>query len=196
MRALPILLASALLGIAVAGCGGSSETSSTTRSSSSPIATGYLERDGDKDGDDQSPRVEAGADERTLLAQYPTKPSPAEKRAIVALVRDYYAASVAGEGARACTLVVSELASGLSAQSVQPGSDSNGCAGGMTALLEREHGRLSADDVPTMTIIGVHLKGTLGLVVLGFARMPESQIIVQREGHEWKLGTLVDSYMP
>jgi hypothetical protein len=192
MRGLPVLLISALLGIAMTGCGGAGKASG----SSSPTHAGYLKLDGDRDGDDQSPPVDVGADERPLLATYAGKPSPADRRDIVALVKGYYGASATGEGARACSLLASGLAGGLTTQSVQPGTGGDGCAKAMSALLEREHGRLSTDEVSTMSIIGVHLKGTLGLVVLGFGKMPESQIIVEREGPTWKIGTLVDSYMP
>jgi len=46
-----------------------------------------------------------------------------------------------------------------------------------------------------MVVISVHAKGNLGLAVLGFRRVPESEILVEREGSSWKIDALFDSEM-
>jgi hypothetical protein len=188
---LAALLAATAL-VTAAGCGGTASTQPHAAGSS-----GYVKEDGDEDSDDQRPPVMVGADEQPLLTTYGGNASPADARAITALVKNYYTASAAGDAARACSLLYASLAGGLAAQQSQavPGARAT-CTEPMSALLGQQRARLAAEDASTMAVTAVHVKGDLGLAVLGFRRTPASQIVVEREGRTWKIDALVATYMP
>jgi hypothetical protein len=205
----PALLAIALVVLVAAGCGGTSEVRSSPSTaahggavvdstappnSQTARSGGYLKLDGDTDTDDETPSAR-GNDEGPLLASYGPLASPADTRAITALVKSYYAASVAGDATRVCSLLFVTLADGLAAQPTAGGTHQT-CAGPMSLLLDEQHRRLVAEDVPTMRVTTVRVKGKVGLAVLGFRKVPESQIILAREGHAWKIDALFGTYMP
>lgn len=204
-----VLLASVLLALAIAGCANSDKTTDSLAthplagSSSAGTATSsgsqnshsgdYLKSDGDEDTDDENPAAR-GNDEQPLLDSYGPPSSPAEARTIAALVKRYYAASLAGNAARACSMLSADLAASLAAHNAQGTQTS--CAQPMSVLLEQQHQRFVAEDVATMLVTAVHVKGNLGLSVLAFRKTPESQIILVHEGGVWRIDALFGTYMP
>lgn len=193
------LLAAALLSAGASACGGASkDTSSTSRSSSAATVTpgGYLRNDGDKDPDDKDPTdKDPGLDDSALLAIYGGETSRAEMRAVTSVVKLYFAAATAEDGTQACPLLAAGLAAELStSQSTQ--SVDKACAAPLSLLFKQQHQSLLADDAATMVVTAVHVKGDLGLAVLGFQSVPEAEILLQREGHVWKIDALFDSEMP
>jgi hypothetical protein len=188
--ALAAAFAAAALGVGY-GCGATpSTTAPTTRA-------GYSLRDGDRDTDDKHPPVDFGNDDKPLLGTYRGRPSPATARAVAGLVKRYYAASAAGEGARACALLASGLAAGVAAQYGRGGrSRGEGCATSMTGLLGAQRETLLGEDVATMRVSAVHLDGDFALAVLLFKTAPESNILLEREGRAWRIGELFGNYMP
>lgn len=213
MRQLLALLAAALLGSTAVACGGASKATSSTSpvyhagttngdaatvpSSAAPSGS-YLRDDGDTDFDDvKHYRHNATDDNGILFATYGGKASPADARAVTTLLRSYYAAAAAGDGATSCSLLDPRLASELATEQSQSAQGArNTCAGAMSLLLKQQHQQLTADDVATMTVIAVHVKGNLGLAVLGFRTMPEGEIVVERKGNAWKIDALIDGEMP
>jgi ketosteroid isomerase-like protein len=214
MRPLLALLAAALLGTTAVACGsatktsGSTEPTSTSTSSESavgatpvttPAATthgGYVTEDGDQDGDDGPHPSEAGQDDGPLLAVYPGRANRTEARAITELVKRYYAASFAGDGASACALLSASIAKGLVADQTKPTQGArDSCVEAISPLLAQQHQHLTAEDPATMAMTGVHLNGNLALVALRFKRAPEREIIVQREGRTWKIDAPFDVAM-
>jgi hypothetical protein len=200
-----LALIAIILTLAPSGCGGAhratatSATASTGRATmpaASPAArtTGYSKRDGDSDSDDEHPPLHFGNDDGPLFASYGGRAGPADTRAITALVKRYYAASAGGDGARACSLLSSSLAAGVASEYGH--SAHEGCAASVSALLAEQRRRFIAEDIPTMLITAVHVKGNLGLAVLSFKTTPESQIVLAREGRVWKIDALFDTYMP
>jgi hypothetical protein len=186
---------------ATAGATGASTPASAQRvksSTSPPVhAGGYDLRDGDEDSDDERPPLRFGNDDPALLVDYGGRAGPAETRTISALVKSYYAVSLAGEGARACSLVASSLRTGVEAEYGSGGrTGKEGCASAMKRMLSEQHAQLVADDVPTMRVTAVHIKGDLGLAVIEFRTTPESQIILQREAGAWRIDALFGTYMP
>jgi hypothetical protein len=190
VRALPALLASALLGIGigVGACGSSASTSISSRS-------GYLKEDGDKDGDDGAYPAHPGQDDQSFLATYGGRARPATARAIASVVERYYAASLAGDGASACALLNAGLATALAAQRGRAAQGDRACAAALSPLLAQQHPHLLAEDPATMVVTGVYAKGNLGLAVLGFRSAPESDIVVAREGRAWRIDALFDNQM-
>ncbi|HTA15893.1 MAG TPA: hypothetical protein VK781_13640 [Solirubrobacteraceae bacterium] len=126
------------------------------------------------------------------MAAYGGEASEADTRAVTAVIRKYYAAAAAEDGQAACQLLYSSLATGL-AEGVGGGGKT--CPAAISVLFKQQHSHIVADDVPTMVVISVHAKGNLGLAVLGFRRVPESEILVEREGSSWKIDALFDSEM-
>lgn len=160
---------------------------------------GYLIFDGDKDSDDEPHQGfrPDDDDDRNLLAAYGGKASTAVTDAVAAVVKRYYAAAAAGNGTTVCALLYSTLAAGLGEDSSQTEGQSNGsCAASADRLIAQQDRQLSADDVPTMTVIEVHSKGDFALALVGFKAQPEREILLQREGNSWKLAALLDSEVP
>jgi hypothetical protein len=210
MRRSPALPAAALLAVTILACG---ETTSKVKDSSSPATSaagsttassraapsgGYLRIDGDQDDDDRAHASPAVNDDRELFETYGKSASPADTRAVRKLVQSYYAAALAADGATACSLLHANLAANLAhAAGPDPRKSSResareACVRFMSTLLAQQHQRL-ADGVPTMLVTSVHVKGDVGLAVLGFRSMPEAEIAVEREGHQWKVDALLDS---
>jgi hypothetical protein len=209
------LLASVLLGVGMSACGTGARTDGTSRvtpdaasahkgsaaTSSTAIASspdGYLKYDGDKDFDDtQGGRNDPEYDSSILFSSLGGRASAADTQAVTTLVKSYFAASAAEDGARACSLLAAGLADGLQAnQSQSAGSPHDRCANSLSSLLAQQHSQLVADDVATMVVTSVHVKGNLGVAALGFRAAPESEILVEREGHTWKIDALFAGLMP
>ena len=111
-----------------------------------------------------------------------------------ASVKRYYLAAAAEDGATACSLLTSALANSVAGGVDRSASSAvGGCGPSMSLLLRQQHRSLTAREPATMVVIGVYLKGDLGLALLGFRRIPESTILVEREARVWKIDALFDS---
>lgn len=199
MRPLLALLVTTLLGATAVACGGAGKSASSTslvaHNAIAPSRTvqsgGYLMNDGDTDDDDKHPSDKALQDDQSLFVTYGENASPTDTRTITALVKSYLAASAAGDGAKACSLLHANLAIGLGASQGQSAQGARGtCAAAMSRLLEQQRQQLAADDVPTMVVTGVYVKGDAGLAIMGFRATPENEIVLQREGPTWKIDAL------
>ncbi len=202
MRRSLALPATVLLSLTAIACGASQPTQSTTpRAHRATVSTaqpgGYSKNDGDEDFDDTRQYHGSPAnDDLALLASYGPRASPAVARAVTSLVKRYYAASAAGNGAAACALLTANLAGGLATGQGQTGQGENHtCAATISLLLAQQHQQLLSENVATMTVTAVHVKGNLGLAVLAFKTTPESEIVLEREGHTWKIDALFGGYM-
>lgn len=201
----PGVLAAAFV-TCLSACGAGTGTSASapspsTRSTTSATAPtdkrakevgGYVRSDGDDDGDDGS--YPPGDDDKDLLSRY-RRAGPSETKTIAALVRSYYAASLAARGQRACALLSGGIASGLASADSNPQSQSRTCAAAMSALLAQQHAHLTAENPATMTVVAVYVRGTQGLAVVGFRSSPRSELLVRREGGQWRIDALFDSLM-
>jgi hypothetical protein len=194
-RRLLALLASALLAGGALACDSSSSSSSTApvanNTASTSTSGGYLKEDADSDGDDPH-TTQPGQDDQEFLAGYGPLTDPATTSTIASVVRRYYAASVAGNGAGACALLNAALATSLAGGQ---GQAAGTCATGIAPVLTEQHQRLRTEEPATMTVIGVRAKGNLALAILGFKHAPESDILLQREDNTWKIDALYDSLM-
>jgi hypothetical protein len=196
-------IATALLSVAALACGSAKTTSSSTRHTTSYSAStvpsipatrdGYSKNDADNDFDDTANyRDNPPNDDLEVFAGYGPKAGPAVVHAVSGLVKRYYAVSAAGDAARACSMLSASVAGGLATSQNQPGRS---CAAVMAQVLARQHQLLLADEVATMKVIEVHVKGSIGLAVLRFKKSPESNIVIEREGGAWKINALFGSYV-
>jgi hypothetical protein len=153
--------------------------------------------DADRDND-----VGAPDDDRNNPETFGRAVSLSERRAIAALVKRYYAAALAENGARGCALLYSTLAESVPVDdSREPGAPAyqrgqTTCAGVLTALFKHYHAQLAAE-LPSMQVTGVHIREHEGFAHLRFGGgLPERRIGVKRERRTWKMTQLYDQELP
>ena len=71
-----------------------------------------------------------------------------------------------------------------------------GCAAFVSHMFKERHEQLAAEDPATMTVIRVLVKGDFGIAQLGFKATPQRVMLVEREGHDWRISGLFDSELP
>jgi hypothetical protein len=200
------LLAISLLSVCICACGGgggradttassasvaSTNDSTTTASTESPLAD--IKADSDKDNDVGAP----GDDKQNTSALgFGHAASPSEQRAITALVKRYYAAGFAENGAKACSMIYSTLAESIPEDYSQtPGvpymRGAKTCSASMTLFFRHYH-PLLALEIPKLKVVRVRIEEHHGLVLLSFGTLPEREIYVSRERHVWKMTGLLD----
>ncbi len=210
------VLALAIGLLAASGCGeGNKETQATLAQGQANMSTiasrsrtggftsfaspgSYIKRDGDKDPDDTARGRGVINDEVELLATYPIESDRNARHAIESVVEKYYSAAERGDGATACELLYPALAEGLlEAHAISGQGTSKSCGQAASLLFQRQHEQLVADEVATMVVTDVRVdRGNMGIEFLGFKRMPEAEILVERDRHAWKVDSLLDSNVP
>lgn len=204
MRSLLGLLLCALLCAGASSCGSSSggatagdNTSTgavardaTATSSATPLET-QADRDRDNDG-------AGGPDDshNTKAWDFGQAAAAPDRRAVTALIKRYYAAALAGDGASACTMLYSTLAESIPEDYGGPAGPefmrgATSCRAGLERMFKHEHARLALI-VPRLTVTHLRLIGHHGTAILGFGRFPERELLVAREGHVWRISALID----
>lgn len=209
MRWPPALLALAWLVLCATACGGGKiATTSTSRSivsshlGSSAISSihtpagSYVRGDDDEDGDTYN------LWDDHHVREYGHAASAPERQEIVSLVKHYYAAAYAGDGATGCSLLYSKVAtSPHMASAVPPDYDppvgstfprQESCVQFVSWFFKQAHQQLVAADSPTLIVTAVRIRGSHGLVLLGFKTAFERKIQIQREHGSWKIDELLD----
>lgn len=196
-----LLLTSLLASVVLDACGGSSRDASSpiasttaAASSSEETVTNYAQVDADKDNDVLAAPHDDTNNNKEL--DYGQAASPADRQAITALVKRYYAAAKAGDGANACALLYSTFAEAVPEDyGEQPGPrylrGGKTCAAVVTLLFEHLKSQLAVE-VPLLEVTRVRLKQHQGYAILSFGSLPEREIPVAREGHTWKIRGLLD----
>jgi hypothetical protein len=125
--------------------------------------------------------------------------SVADEKAITALVKRYFAAAVAQDGAAGCSMIISTLAGSVAESFGRPPGPpylrGDTCAAVMSKVFKLNRKQLSAY-AASLKVAGVRVNGDHGVAVLSFRALPARQIRVEREGALWKLEVLVDSELP
>jgi hypothetical protein len=226
MKSLLALLAVLSLGLGVAACGGSSRgAGSASRVSSNAAATGGAtpavgsfkgdeddddeesktggssltgdsDNDSDKDYQDNAHKGYHDKDDGIVL-NYGTAASAAEERELAAFVERYHAAAAAEDGATACSMMASSLASSVPEDYGRaPGPaylrGAKTCPAVMRLVFKHDHEQLAA----AAEVTGVRVKGERTLVMLGSTMAPASYCIVVRERGVWKIENLLPSPLP
>jgi hypothetical protein len=185
-------MALGMLAVATLGCSHSRTTTRTpTRgpgnAKSSLLANGYVHEDGDKD-EDETLRHVAKNDDRSTYRTFGSSAGAADTRTIARLVRRYYAAAAAGDGATACSLLDATLV-----RTLELGGNGRGCAQLLSPQMAQLRQLLSGEGVDTITVLYVHVKGALGIAALGLRSAPEQEIVVDREHGVWRVDSLAGS---
>jgi hypothetical protein len=182
------LIAGALLDLALIACG--------TAGTGTVAPGSYLKGDNDADEGVGSPDADDGR-----IRGYGHAANAADEHAVMALVKRYYAAGAMGDGVTACRLMSPRLAKepnlGDAAEQAYPPAPSTpslhgkSCAQIMSLLFREDHRRLAADSA-TLVVTAVRIDGAHALALLGFRAAPERKLPLVREGHAWKIHSLLD----
>jgi hypothetical protein len=201
MKLLFVLLVLTLLGVSVTACGGASKgTGSASQTSSSATATGGAPTTTTFTGTTPAPTTATGVGSENAggtdkIATFGHAASVADKQAITALVKRYYAAAVADDGAKACTLIYSLYEEAIAEDYGRsppgpPGLSGNTCAVVMTKLFKHVPGQPPAV-LATTEVTGVRVKGKDGIVQLHSKAIPRGEIAVRRELGSWKVLAMI-----
>jgi hypothetical protein len=213
MKPLLALFAIGLLSVGATACGGASkgtggadhassnaavtDAGTATSTSTATPSLDFRKADGDKDND-----IGAPGDDRNnnSVLDFAHAAGPSDRQAIAALIKRYYAAALAEDGAKACSMLYSTLAEAVpedygTPSGGQPYMQGTTCPAVMTLLFKHFHDRLTVE-LPKLEVTRVRLEEHHGLAVLAFGTMPEREIQVAREGHAWKIEALLDSELP
>ena len=159
---------------------------------------GYVE--GDEDGDDIS-HSHKDADDRSVR-EYGHEAGELDLRAVTKLVKRYYQAGAAVDGARACTLIYRPVAEERDFANIAPKAYAEvsgsalfrekNCREVESILFELNHRTLLLG-VGTVTVASLRVKDDHGIALLAFKTMPEREIAVEREHGRWTIDALLDS---
>ena len=203
------LLAVVLPSVAANGCGEVGKSAGSSPQASAPStatvttapATGLSPAEASTNTGQISNKSAVDTDHDDHITEgYGHEASASDRRAVAAAVKAYYAVALAGEGARACSMMVSTLAKSVPEDYGRPPGPSalrgKTCEMVMTKLFGQQHGLL-AREVPTMKVRKVRVNGNSILAFLAFKTTLEPREIgLDRKGGVWKVGALLDNSLP
>lgn len=179
------LTAVVALTLVLAACGGSGKganPASNAASGSSTATTAHV----------TSPQAKA-------IAEYGHEASPADKQAITALVKRYYAAAAADDGATACSLIHSTLSESVAEDYGQAPGPANLRGKTCEVVMSKLFRQLPGQPGPVLAateVTGVRVEGRKGYALLHSTAIPEGDIAVEREVGTWRVGTLIGGALP
>jgi len=196
MKAPQALLAVSLICMLVSGCGGTSKPESSALQVSDPathtsnpantiatVAPRSVETDIDGDNDHNSDDYAYGA-----------AANPAVRGAVTALIKSYYAAAAAEDGARACSLIYSIFAEEIpEVYGEPPGSPTlrgGTCAIVMSKVFKQNH-RTFVTEQATLHVSAVRVKRLRGRVLLIVKGLGIREMLVHREHSVWRIDSLL-----
>lgn len=190
MRSRLGILAIVVLGVGLAGCGGSSSQGTASHSTRVTTVRDFSTYKNDRDNDGDHNDDDAG------VLDYGHAADATDHRISVALVTHYFAAAAADDGARACSLLIPFVAeSVVENEGHTPGLHGKTCAVVMSKLFKQRHAVLAMKSA-TLKVIGVRVEGNKALAILDFPTIPEvRQITERRDGSTWKLEDLLDGIL-
>jgi ketosteroid isomerase-like protein len=120
-----------------------------------------------------------------------------ERLAIVSLVKRYYAAAAASDGAHACMMLSADIVAGLSEdpQSSSSPTRQRACTAALSRVYKMQHRLLAEDDVSTMVIVDVRINRDVATAIVGFRTMPVGSVRLLRKKGTWKIDAILDDRM-
>lgn len=153
-------------------------------------AAGKLTKDADGDYDSET-RSRNDPDDAYVL-DYGQAASAEDRQKVTAVVKRYYAATAAANGALVCSLTYWVVAETIAEEYGGAHGQDRSCASVASMLFRHLHRRYAAD-AASLQVMGVRVEGNRGLALLDFKRMPDRHIMVHREGDTWRIYVLFDS---
>ncbi len=155
----------------------------------------YWRYDGDEDPDDRGKQPNDDYTPGTIAAGH--RASGREERAIATLLHEYYAAATNGDGSRGCMLLDPTFADVLAEEPGKPlAGNAKTCAASLSLLFKEQHVRLLVEDVGRMVVTTVRIAGPDAVAILGFQRLPKSEIMLRHDGHAWKVNSSLNTSLP
>jgi len=198
MRLLLATLAVVALGSILAACGSSSHGTASQHATNA-VATGdtavTIKGDVPAHGNDRDNDGDNNDDDEKVL-YYGHTANAADRRISIGLIKRYFAAAVAEDGAKGCSMLVPSIAESVAENSGHsPALRGKTCATVLSKIFKLEH-RLLLQKNAMLRIIDVRVEGTRALAVIAFPRIPEvRQITERRVGHTWRLVDLTDGIL-
>jgi hypothetical protein len=189
MRVLLALFAVALLGVDLGACGETGKASRTD-SNAAVTATG------------SAAPASTGASPRTTKGRNPVPyetvgvaGSAADRQAITAMVKRYYAAMAANDGATACSLLNRSLANALPEDYGNkfdpPYMRGSTCSVVLSKMFMHRHGHPTSD-VSGMEVTGVRVvNGIAAVALLRSPTMPLGETSLRREDGRWTMDQML-----
>jgi hypothetical protein len=120
----------------------------------------------------------------------------AERKTIASLVKRYFVLANAGDGATACSMIVSSIARSVPEDLGGPAGPlyarGTTCAVVLSKAFEHYHRQIAAH-AATLEIADIRVKRGAGVAVLAFKKLPGREIHVAREGGVWKIEAILDA---
>jgi len=206
MKPLLGLFVTAIFSLGITACGnsggpisrGTSAVATVATTASDATTTNYTRTDADKDNDLGSPYDDTNND---VALNYGHAADTSDRLAATEIVKRYYAAAAAEDGAAGCSLVALSLSEAVVEDYGQGSGGApylktgTSCSQVLTLLFKHYHGKLVAEQAK-LAVRRVRLIGHQGFVIMSFGTLPERRIGVGREGHSWKIQNLLDSELP
>jgi hypothetical protein len=152
----------------------------------------------DKDNDNPTPESYRfpDKDDKATFA-YGHSPSAAGGRAIASIVKRYYAAASAGDGAAACSLLLPSLARSVPEDYGKSAGLSyllgaKTCKMVLSMLFQHFHSQLAE----AIQVVEVRVMGSSAQVVLSSKTMPASNIFLLRQSNSWKVEEILGQPLP
>lgn len=153
-------------------------------------------KDGDNDSDSVG-RSLLDSDDREFDS-FPVAGSR-DRRAVSELVRGYFRAAAAGNGAAGCAMILPNLARSIPESLGRPPGPpylrGTSCPGILAKIFVQNHKQLIVY-ATRRGRIEIRVDGDRGYVLLWFPGLPAREIGVLREGGNWKMGALLDQELP
>jgi hypothetical protein len=156
--------------------------------------------DGNEDHDEDNPVPQSykfpDSDDKATFA-YGHVPTVGERTAIEKVVKRYYAAAAVGDGATACSLLLTTLAHSL-AEAYDQQSGPSYLRGATTCrtIASKLFAHLREQLAEAITIVEVRVEGSSARVVLSSRKMRASDISLLRQDRAWKLEELLGQPLP
>lgn len=122
--------------------------------------------------------------------------SPAERAAVVAFIKRYYAIAASGDGAKACSLldplVAEAVAEGRALGNGRP-SPHGGTCSRVAGEVFSQHRRELSEDVVTLRLGWVQLQAKQAVALVHFGTVRERIVRLRRRQGAWRMFALLDN---
>ena len=152
--------------------------------------------DGDSDNPSPGSYRFPDADDKAVFG-YGHRAGSSDRRAIASVVKRYYAAAAASDGAEACSLLLSSFArSAVEAYGRSGGPSYLRGAKSCTALASMLFRHFHAELAEAIAVADVRVEGRDAQVVLSSRKMPAAHIFLALQDRSWKIQQLLGQPLP
>ena len=142
-----------------------------------------------------SPELGATDEDDSTILNFGHAVSPRVESELKALTKRYYALALAGNGAKACSMLYSATATEVVVEQDDWGVSGKTCPVVMSKIFQQRHRQIAAE-LRSFNVVRVRTDGLSGYLVV---RTPVSPVArefsARRVGHAWKVGQPLDRQM-